>query len=117
MGSGEQRTKRTSKKTRQNKKQNWNTTYVLLHNGQSGIGVPATPKTKLPMTISNCLLAINIITKSSISDATETLNSPLVIAMQNSPTIILLDSGQHPERVFPGHLYALLTEVLKFPMF
>ena len=60
------------------------------------IGIPATPKTELPMTISNCFLAINIITKRSISDAAETLNSPLVIAMQNSPTIILLDSGQHP---------------------
>ena len=81
------------------------------------IGIPATPKNDLPMTISNCFLAINIITKRSIPDGAETLISPLVIAMQHSPTIILLDSGQYPEKVFPGHLYALLIEVVKFPVF
>ena len=85
--------------------------YCIMARGR--IGIPATPKTELPMTISNCFLAINIITKRSISDAAETLNSPLVISMQNSPTNILLDSGQHPEKVFPGHLYALLTEVVE----
>ena len=81
------------------------------------IGIPATPKTELPMTISNCFLPINIITKRSIPDAAETINSSLVIAMQNSPTIIMLDSGQHPEKNFPGHLYALLIEVVKFAVF
>ena len=81
------------------------------------VGIPATPKTEHSMTISNCFLLINMITKRSIPDAAETLNSPLVMAMQNSPTIILLDSGQHPEKVFPGHLYALLIEVVKFPVF
>ena len=83
---------------------------------RGGIGIPATPKTELSMKISKCFLLINI-TKRSISDAGETLNSPLVIAMQNSPTIILLDSGQHLENVFPGHWYALLIEVVKFPVF
>ena len=68
------------------------------------IGIPATPKTELPMTMSNCFLPINIITKRSISDPAESLNSPLVIVMQNSPTIILLGTGQHLEKLFPGHL-------------
>ena len=81
------------------------------------IGIPATPKNELPMTISNCFFPIDIITKRSIPDAPETLNSPLVIAMQNSPVVILLDSGQHPEKVYPGHLYALLIVVVKFPVF
>ena len=81
------------------------------------IGIPATSKTVLPMTISNYFLAINIITKKSISDAAATLNSHREKSMQNSPTIILLDSGQHPEKVFPGHLYALLVEVVKLPVF
>ena len=81
------------------------------------IRIPATLKTELPMTISNCFLVIHIITKRSIPNVAETLNSPLMTAMQNSPTIILLDSGQHPEKVFPGHLYALLIEVVKFPVF
>ena len=81
------------------------------------IGIPAAPKTELSMTISTCFLPINIITERSIPDAAETLNSPLVIANQSSPTIILLDSGHYPEKVFPGHLYALLIKVVKFPVF
>ena len=81
------------------------------------IRIPATPKTELPVTISNCFLPINIITKRSIPDTAETLNSPQVIAMQNSPSIILFDPGQHPKKVFPVHLYALLIEVVKFPVF
>ena len=68
------------------------------------IGVPATPKTELPMTIPNCFLPIP--DGRSIPDVADTLNSPLVIAMQNGSTIILLDSDQHPKKVFPGHLYA-----------
>ena len=32
------------------------------------IGIPATPKTELPMTISNCFFPIDIITKRSIPD-------------------------------------------------
>ena len=111
MGCGEQQTKRTSKK----KAGTHHMFYCIMARGR--IRIPATPKTELPMTISNSFLARNIITKRSISDAAETLNSPLVIAMQNSPTIILLDSGQHPEKVFPGHLYALSLEVVKFPVF
>ena len=79
------------------------------------IGIPAAPKTELPMTISNCFFPINIIRKRSISDAAETINSPLVIAMQNRPAVILFDSGQHPEKVYPGHLCALLIVVVKFP--
>ena len=109
MGCGEQQTKRTSKKT------GTHMFYCIMARGR--IGIPATPNTELPMTISNYFLMTNIITKRSISDAAKTLNSPLVIPMQNSPTIILLDSGQHPEKVFPGHLYALLIEVVKFPVF
>ena len=53
----------------------------------------------------------------SIPDAAETLNFPLVIAMQNSPTVILLNLGQHPEKVYSGHLYGLLIEVVKLPVF
>ena len=89
--------------------------YCIMARGR--IGISATPKIKLPVTISNCSLPINIITKRFIPDTAETLNSPLAITMQNSPTIILLDSGQHPEKLFPGHLYALLIEVVKFPVF
>ena len=74
--------------------------YCIMAGGR--IEIPTTPKTELPMTISNCLLSINIITKRYIPDAAETPNPPLVIAMQNSLTIILLDSGQRPEKVFPG---------------
>ena len=85
--------------------------FYIMARGR--IGIPTTPKTELPMTISNCFLPIN----RSIPDAAETLNSFLVIAMQNSPTIVLLDSGQHPEKVFSGGLYALLIEVVKFPVF
>ena len=81
------------------------------------IEIPATPKTELPMTISNCFYLIDFIRKRSIPDAAETLISPLVIAMQNSPAIILLDKGQHLEKVYPGHLYALLIVVVKFPVF
>ena len=88
--------------------------YGIMARGR--IGIQATPNTELPMIISNRFLPINIITKRSIPDAAGTLNSPLVIAMQNSPTIILLDSGQHAEN-FPSHLYALLTEFVKFPVF
>ena len=82
-----------------------------------GIGIPTTPKTELPMTIFNCFFPIDIITKRSIPDATETLNSPLVIAMQKIPAIKLVDTGQHPEKVYPGHLYALLIVLVKFPVF
>ena len=55
--------------------------YCIM--GRGRIGIPATPKTELPKAISNCFLTIDIITKTSIPDAAETLNSPLVIAMQN----------------------------------
>ena len=89
--------------------------YCIMTRGR--IEVPAAPKTGLSLTISNSFRPINIITKRSILYIADTLKSPLVIAMQNSPTIILLDSGQHPEKVFPGHLYALLIEVVKFPVF
>ena len=89
--------------------------YIIMARGR--IGIPTTPKTELPMTISNCFLPINTIIKRSMPDAAETLNSPLVIAMQNSHTIVLLDLGQHQEKVFPGHLYTLLIEVMKFPIF
>ena len=89
--------------------------YYIMARGR--IGISATPKTELPTRISNCFLPINIITKRSIPDAAETLNSPLVIAMENSPTIILLNLGKHPEKVYPGHLNALLIEVVKFPLF
>ena len=109
MGCGEQQTKRTSKKLEHN------ICCCVMARGR--IGIPATPKTELPMTISNCFFPIDIIRKRSIPDAEEILNSPLVIAMQNSPVVILLDSGQHPEKVYPGHLYALLIVVLKFPVF
>ena len=40
------------------------------------IGIPATPKTELPMTISNCFFPIDITRKRPITDAAETLNSP-----------------------------------------
>ena len=53
----------------------------------------------------------------SIPDVAETLNFPLVTAMQNSPTVILLNLGQHPEKVYSGHLYGLLIEVVKLPVF
>ena len=53
----------------------------------------------------------------SIPDAAEALNFPMVIAMQNSPAVILLNLGQHPEKVYPGHLYGLLIEVVKLPVF
>ena len=109
MGCGEQQTKRTSKKLEHI------ICFTMMARGR--IGIPATPKTVLPMAISNYFLLINIITKRSNSDAAETLNSPLVIAMQISPTIILLDSSQHPEKVFPGYLYALLRGVVKFRVF
>ena len=50
---------------------NWNTVYVLL--------------------------PINLITNRSIPDAADSQNPPLMKSMQNSPTIILLDSSQHLE--------------------
>ena len=51
----------------------------------------------------------------------QTLNFPPVIAVQSRPTA----SGQHPEKVYPGHIpkkfiqvtYALLIAVVKFPAF
>ena len=101
MGSDEQQTKRASKKTGTH-----HIFYCII--ARDRIGVPSSPKTELPMIVSNWFLPVNIIRKRSISDVADTLNSPLVIVMQNSPTIILLDSGQHPEKFFPGHLYALL---------
>ena len=52
---------------------------------RSRIVTPATQTTELPVTIHNCFLPINIITKSSITNAAETLYSPLLIAMQSSP--------------------------------
>ena len=73
MGCGEQQTKRTSKKLEHN------ICCCVMARGR--IGIPATPKTELPMTISNCFFPIDIIRKRSIPDAAETLNSPLVIAI------------------------------------
>ena len=74
MGCGEQQTKRTSKK-----KLEHNICYCIMARGR--IGIPATPRTELPMTISNCFIPIDIIRKRSIPDAAETLHSPLVIAI------------------------------------
>ena len=73
MGCGEQQTKRTSKKT--------GTEHMFCIMARGRIGIPATPRTELPMTISNCFIPIDIIRKRSIPDAAETLNSPLVIAI------------------------------------
>ena len=81
------------------------------------IGITATPKTELSMTISNCFLTINIVTKRCIPDAAETPNPSLVIAMQNRLNIVLLDSDQHQKKVFPGQLYPLLIKVVKFLVF
>ena len=59
--------------------------YCIMTRG--GIGTPAFPNTdnmtRFSMTISNCFLPMNIITKRSIPDAAETLNSHLVIAIQS----------------------------------
>ena len=59
--------------------------YCIMARG--GIGTPASPNTdnmtRFSMTISNCFQPMNIITKRSIPDAAETLNSHLVIAMQS----------------------------------
>ena len=110
MRCGEHQIKITSKKTGTH-----HMFYCIMARGR--LGIHATLKTELPMEISNCFLPINIITKRFIPDAAETLNSPLVITMQNSPTIILLDSGQHLEKVFPSHLCALLIKVVKVPVF
>ena len=99
MGCGEQQTKRTSKKLEHN------ICYCIL------------PKTDLPMTISNCFFPIDIIKKRSIPDVAETLNSPLVIGMQNNPAVILLHSSQHLEKVYPGHICTLERVVVKFPVF
>ena len=52
-------------------------------------GIPATPRTELPMTISKCFIPIDIIRKRSIPDATETPNFPLV---DSNTVVILLDS-------------------------
>ena len=93
MGCGEQQTKRLKKKQKKKQPRTHHMFYCIMARGR--IGIPATPKTELPMTISNCFLAINIITKRSVSDDAETLNSPLLIAMQNSPTIILLVTCMH----------------------
>ena len=101
MGIGEQQTKGTSKKLEHN------ICYCIIATDR--IRIPTTPKTELLMTISNCFFLIHIIRKRSIPDAAVTLNFPLVIAMQNSPAVILLDSGEHPEKVYPGHLYAIFT--------
>ena len=56
-----------------------NICYCIMARGR--IGIPTTPRTELPMTISNCFFPIDIIRKRSIPDAAETLNSPLVIAI------------------------------------
>ena len=61
------------------KKLERNICYCLMARGR--IGIPATPRTEPPMTISNCFLPIDIIRKNSIPDAAETVNSPLVIAI------------------------------------
>ena len=45
------------------------------------IGIPAIPRTDIPMTISICFILIDIIRKRSFPDSAETLNSPLVIAI------------------------------------
>ena len=66
MGCGEQQTKRTSKTAGSHRM-----FYCAMARGR--IGMPATPKTELPMTISNCFPPINIITKRSIPDAAVTL--------------------------------------------
>ena len=57
--------------------------FCIMARGR--IGIPATPRTELPMTISNCFIPIDIIRKRSIPDAAETLNSPLVIAYIDLP--------------------------------
>ena len=57
--------------------------YCIIARGR--IGTLATSKTELPVTISNCLLPINIITNTTIPDATDNLNPSLVITMQNGP--------------------------------
>ena len=81
------------------------------------IGIPATPRTELPMTITNCFLPINIIINRSLPDAAETLNSPLVMAIQNSPTIILLGSGQYLEKKFSRSLVCIVDRSCEFPVF
>ena len=85
--------------------------YCIMTRGR--IGIPTSPKTELPVIISNCFLSINIITKPTIPEAPETLTFSLVIPMPNCPTIILLESGQHSKKVFPGHLHALLIQVVR----
>ena len=57
--------------------------YCIITRGR--IKTLATSKTELPVTISNCFLPINIITNTTIPEAADTLNLPLVITMQNSP--------------------------------
>ena len=97
MGCGEQQTKIISKKTGTH-----HIFYCMM--AKFRIGMPATTKTELPMTICACFLPINIITNRPTPDTAETLNLTLVITIQNSPTIILLDSGQHPEKKFSWSL-------------
>ena len=53
--------------------------FCIMARGR--IGIPATPRTEPPMTISNYFILIDVIRRRSIPDAAETLNSPLVIAI------------------------------------
>ena len=69
----------TSRQKELVKKLEHNICYCIMARGR--FGIPATPRTKLPMTISNCFIPIDIIRKRSIPDAAETLNSPMVIAI------------------------------------
>ena len=73
------------------------------------IRIPAIPRTELPMTISTCFFPIDIVKKRSMPDAAKTINSPLVIATHCCHTVGLI--------LYPGHLYALLIVLSKFPVF
>ena len=53
--------------------------FCIMARGR--IGILATRRTELPMTISNCFIPIDIIRKRSILDAAETLNFTLVLAI------------------------------------
>ena len=61
--------------------------YCIMARGR--IGIPATPRTELPMTVSNRFIPIDIIRKRSIPDATKTPNFPLV---DSNTVVIQLDS-------------------------
>ena len=108
MGCGKQQTKRTSKKLEHN------ICYCVMTRGR--IGIPVTPKTELPMTISKCFILDRYYQKEVHP---RRCRDPKFLSGENNAkqsrrhTVGLRSTSR---KVYPGHLCALLIVVVKFPV-